>query len=421
MFTFLHAADIHLDSPLVGLERYGDAPVDELRGASRRAFKNLVDLAIEEHVAFVVLAGDIYDGDWKDYNTGLFFIAQVARLKAHDIPVYMLAGNHDAANQFSKSLHLPGNVSRFSTAQPETFLLDDHNVALHGRGFPARAVSDNLAASYPPAIAGRFNIGVLHTSLDGREGHASYAPCSLDGLRSKHYQYWALGHVHQQEEVSHDPWVVFPGNIQGRHVRETGPKGCSLVTVADGEVSGVDNRPLDVFRWNHCRIDLSGLTTEGAVLDRVGEALNAELAASDGRCLAVRVELSGRTATHTACMAHPEQWEQELRALAIDRCGESVWLEKVVIRTTPDPPPGASGSSGDTFEGPNGVLEFIGNGDGELLGYLSREFTELRGKLPAELVGPDVQDPLDPTSPSVLKEVAEQARQLLVARLSSQE
>jgi hypothetical protein len=147
MFTFLHAADLHQDSPLAGVERYGAAPVEELRRASRRAFENLVDLAVEEHVAFVVLAGDIYDGDWKDYNTGLFFIHQVARLKEHHMPVYMVAGSHDAANQFSKSLRLPGNMHRFSTSRSETFLLDEHGVALHGRGFATKAVSDNLAAA----------------------------------------------------------------------------------------------------------------------------------------------------------------------------------------------------------------------------------------------------------------------------------
>src|SRR3954451_12908760 len=104
MLKFLHAADVHLDSPLSGLERYAGAPADEIRAATRRAFAGLVSLAVEEEVAFVLLAGDLYDGDWKDYNTGLFFAAQMARLEKAGIRAFLAAGNHDAASQITKVL-----------------------------------------------------------------------------------------------------------------------------------------------------------------------------------------------------------------------------------------------------------------------------------------------------------------------------
>lgn len=229
LFHFLHAADIHLDSPLQGLERYPDAPVEAVRAAPRRAFEALVELAIEERVAFVLLAGDLYDGDWKDYNTGLFFVAQMRRLAEAGIPVQLVSGNHDAASQITKRLSLPPNVKHFSSGRPETLELADYDVAIHGQSFAGRRVSEDLAAGFPPGDRGRFEIGLLHTSLDGRPGHADYAPCTVDGLRSKDYAYWALGHVHQREEVVRgDPWIVFPGNLQGRHARETGGKGASL-------------------------------------------------------------------------------------------------------------------------------------------------------------------------------------------------
>ncbi len=118
MFRFIHAADIHLDSPLRGLEGYEDAPVDEIRNATRRAFDNLLALAIEEEVRFVLLAGDLYDGDWKDYNTGLFFTERMGRLKRHDISVFMVSGNHDTASRIYPHLHLPDNVTKLSTGQP---------------------------------------------------------------------------------------------------------------------------------------------------------------------------------------------------------------------------------------------------------------------------------------------------------------
>ena len=199
---FLHAADVHLDSPLRGLERYDEAPAAEIRGATRRAFENLVELAITEAVGFVLLAGDLYDADWKDYNTGLFFARQMARLQEAGIQVLVIAGNHDAASQITRALRPPPNVHLFSTRAPETVVLDRLGVAVHGQGFATRAVTDDLTRAYPPARSDLFNIGLLHTSLDGRPGHEPYAPCTLEGLRSRGYQYWALGHVHQQEVVS---------------------------------------------------------------------------------------------------------------------------------------------------------------------------------------------------------------------------
>jgi len=192
MFRFLHAADVHLDSPLVGLDRYDSAPVDAVRGATRRAFENLVRLATDEEVAFILLAGDLYDGDWKDYRTGLFFVEQMAKLRDASIPVFVIAGNHDAASQLTKNLHSPDNVHFFSTRKPETRFVEAFDVAVHGQGFASRAVTDDLAAAYPIADSGLLNIGLLHTSLDGREGHAHYAPTSSQVLAQKGYQYWAL-------------------------------------------------------------------------------------------------------------------------------------------------------------------------------------------------------------------------------------
>ncbi|MBW2597058.1 MAG: DNA repair exonuclease, partial [Deltaproteobacteria bacterium] len=201
--------------------------------ATRRAFDNLVQTAIKEKVSFVLIAGDLYDGDWKDYNTGLYFVSQMNRLRDVNIPVYIVAGNHDAASKVSRVLRLPESVHLFPTQKPATLCINNIDVAIHGQSFASPAVKKDLSAKYPPRLPGYFNIGMLHTCVTGREGHESYAPCTLDGLRSKGYDYWALGHVHQHEVLMDDPLIVFPGNIQGRHVQETGPKGCVLVSVDD--------------------------------------------------------------------------------------------------------------------------------------------------------------------------------------------
>jgi len=207
---FLHAADIHLDSPLRGLPDYDGAPIERVRNATRDAFTNMVDLAIDRAVDFVVIAGDLYDGDWRDYSMGLYFVREMARLGKAEIPVFVLHGNHDAESRITKQLTLPETVKVFSAKKPETFKLENLGAALHGRSFQTQHVHDNLAAEYPEPIAGLFNIGVLHTALTGRVGHEPYAPCSLDDLTSRGYDYWALGHVQNRELLCEIRRSCFP-------------------------------------------------------------------------------------------------------------------------------------------------------------------------------------------------------------------
>ncbi len=150
MFSFIHAADIHLDSPLHRLDLYEGAPVEAMRSATRRAFENLVRLALEEQVDFVLISGDLYDGDWRDYNTGLYFLSQVSRLQEASIPVYIVAGNHDAASRITKTLRLPEHVHLFPAHGPETYRLPKLDVAIHGQSFPTPAVKQDLSLNYPP-------------------------------------------------------------------------------------------------------------------------------------------------------------------------------------------------------------------------------------------------------------------------------
>lgn len=336
MFRFIHAADPHLDSPLRGLEAHEGAPVETLRGATRKAFENLVNLAIEEVVDFVVIAGDLYDGDWKDYSTGLFFRGQMVRLQAKGIPVYLIAGNHDAASVISKKLTLPENVHVFSTRTAESMEVPGLPVVIHGRGFPNRAVPENLAVDYPVAVPGKFNLGLLHTSLTGRPDHDTYAPCSEQDLRNKGYAYWALGHIHQPEVISEDPWIVFAGNCQGRHARETGPRGCRLVTVKDSlEVESVEWRDLDVVRWQSVEVTLAGVENEAGAIKGIREALAGAVAAADGRLLATRIQLTGATTLHGSLHRDAQHWRAQMQALAQDFGEESVWVERLRIGTSP--------------------------------------------------------------------------------------
>jgi len=417
-FKFIHAADIHLDSALHGLERYEGAPIDEIRSATRRAFDNLVELAIDEEVAFVLLVGDLYDGDWKDYNTGLYFVERMGRLREAGIRVFIVAGNHDAASQITKHLRLPDNVTLFSTKKPERVVLDDLNIAIYGQGFATRAVTDDLSEAYPQGDPQLFNIGLLHTCLDGKPGHEPYAPCTVDGLRSKGYQYWALGHVHKREEVSQDPWIIFPGNIQGRHIREIGPKGCTLVTVDGGEIVEVAHRDLDVMRWSICELDVSAAETVDDIYEQVREGLQSALDTGEGRPVAVRLVLYGACTAHLKLHAERERWIQEYRALATGLGGAGIWVEKISIKTRPVISTDEVLERDDAL---SGLLRAIHDMelDSSVLDELADEMSMLRQKLPAELLAGD--DPFDPANPEFLKETLEDIKELLVNRLLSTE
>lgn len=335
MFRFVHAADIHLDSPLRGLSERMEGATEALHSATRHALKRLVDLCIIEHVDFLLIAGDLYDGDWPDYHTGLFFIQCMADLNRHGIPVFLIRGNHDAASQITKQLTLPNNVHEFAVDRPETVRLDQLGVALHGQSFATRDVRDNLAIAYPEPIPGFFNIGLLHTALEGIEGHEPYAPCRLSDLIRKGYDYWALGHVHRRQVVHESPWIVYPGNLQGRHVREAGEKGCYLVTVEGRDVQ-LEHRPLDVLRWDVLEVDLTGADQAEDIPARVQAAVDERLRDNPDMPLALRIELVGETRLHGLLVEDPQRWRQEALAV-LAQMEQPVWLEKLLVRTMPPP------------------------------------------------------------------------------------
>ncbi|WP_428395375.1 metallophosphoesterase family protein [Lichenicoccus sp.] len=321
-YSFLHAADIHLDSPLVGLRARGDVPEAVLRDCTRRAFSAMVDLAVAEQVGFVVIAGDLYDGNWKDFSTGLFFAAEMRRLGR---PCFLLRGNHDARSVITRALRPPANVREFSSRTCESFVLDELGVALHGHSFPNRAVPEDLSAGYPAPHPGRLNIGVLHSSAEDPGEHETYAPCSVAALTLKGYDYFALGHVHERRVLAERPWVVFPGNMQGRHARETGAKGCSLVRVEDGRVVAVTHRVLDVVRWVALEVEAG----DDAVLlrQRITQAVRSAAAACDARPMLARLTVTGES----GLALDAEQLAAECRNAAIE-ADAALWVESVKLR-----------------------------------------------------------------------------------------
>jgi DNA repair exonuclease SbcCD nuclease subunit len=383
---FIHTADIHLDSPLSGLAAYKDAPADLLRTVTRDAFTRLIDLAIEETVDFMVIAGDLYDGTWKDYNTGHFFCREMGRLNKVNIPVYLLYGNHDAESEMTKKLTLPANVHTFESRKAHTFRIDALKVALHGRSYKEAATLDNLAASYPVPVLGWLNIGVLHTALGGYAAHANYAPCTLAELTAKSYQYWALGHVHEHAILQKDPWVVFPGNLQGRHIRETGARGAMLVTADETGIQSVERVLVDALRWHKTEVDVSSAATLPEVSRLVGQAFEQLMVDTPQNIyLCVRVCIQGKTAAHGELFGLEKQLREDILGQAAALGMDRLWVEKVCLETEPRVDAAQMATRSDAIAD---LQKFLADApdDPALLASLLEDLRPLVDKMPIEVV-----------------------------------
>lgn len=383
-FSFFHAADIHLDSPLTGLADIEGRVAERIRSAPRAAFEALVEEGIEVGVDFFVIAGDLYDGTWRDYKTGLFFAEQMGRLYKADIPVYVLHGNHDAESQITRPLTLPDNVHVFGARTAQTFKHEKLNVALHGQSFREKAVTENLVPGYPAPVTGAFNVGVLHTALEGMSDHATYAPCKLSELLAKGYDYWALGHVHKRQVLNERPHVVFPGNLQGRHVREAGPKGASLVTVENGEIVDVSAQTFDVVRWAVLDIDVTAAGSIVEVTDLMRKNLVHEVESTGGRLLSARFVLRGTTELHNQLVADVDYLAAQARAKALGLGDDVAWVEKVLVQTTSEVDAAALATREDTI----GELQRMlmeATTDDDLIGQIKTHIGGLINALPHQL------------------------------------
>ena len=384
-FKFLHVADIHLDSPLLGLSKYEGVPVEEIRLATRTALTNAVDLAIEEKVEFVVISGDIYDGDWPHFGTGLFFCSEMGRLERAGIEVFLLYGNHDADSVLTKKLPLPDNVHAFRSNKAHTIPHKRTGTAVHGRSYRDKDTRDNLASQYPEAVPGVLNIGVLHTALSGRPPHAPYAPCSVAELAAKGYQYWALGHVHDFEIVSTNPYIVFPGNLQGRTIREAGGKGAVLVTVTDGAISiQPERRLLDSVRWFHAKVNLTGVDRPESFNEGIRFGLEEALENSDGLPTVVRLSVTGATPLHSWLISREDQVKQDVRAIAVS-LSKQLWVERVSLKTSPTVSIAAREHSADEL---HSILEEA-TASLEFSQQIMDELADFMNRLPSDLTKDD--------------------------------
>jgi exonuclease SbcD len=342
---FVHAADIHLDRSLPAL--LDGRATHPFALAPRLAFTRLIDYVIESDAAFLVLAGDVYDGAWKDVSTGLFFHQQVGRLRSRSVPVYLLHGNHDAESAMPKTLVPPDNIRLFSTRSPQSFEFEPLHIHLHGQSFAQADTRENLASAYPRPVTGCVNIGVLHTALAGSPPHSPYAPCTVEQLRGHGYDYWALGHVHQHKVLGNEPHIVFPGNLQALHIKELGARGAVTVPIDDGHLGTPEFVPLDVLRFHLLDLDVpAAVQTPAALVGEVRKAIESACDGADGRHLAMRVVLRLDAMVHPSLCRSKTMLRDEMAGV-FAQFEDQVTLEDTEFHLRP---PAAAIAPGDAHD-----------------------------------------------------------------------
>lgn len=336
-FCFVHAADLHLDTPFEGLGRVNPELGDRLRDASLDAFDDLVRLTIERQAEFLVLAGDVYDGADRGVRAQLRFLRGLKKLAFEGIRVFVVHGNHDPLDGWSAIRAWPANVTLFGAAGVEAVALtrDGERLAtVYGMSYPRRDVTENLALRFHRAPAPGLHIGLLHCAVGSVGDHALYSPCTVDDLRLAGMDYWALGHIHDRRILAEPaPWVVYPGNLQGRSTKpsERGAKGATVVHVDGSVVERVEFVACDRARFVEVEVDVSGAPglpeVEAACLDALAR-LRTE---HPGVELIARVRLTGRSAVHRDLRRSGGTPEHLLQALRdeLEHGPSPVWCESL--------------------------------------------------------------------------------------------
>lgn len=299
---FVHAADLHLDSPFSGLQSVDPEIGAVLREATFAAFEKIIDLCLAEKVDALLVAGDVYDGADRSLPAQLRFVAGLWRLyEAGDIASFICHGNHDPLDGWEARLTLPPRCYQFKKSVEVVPLnpAEPEKAVVYGMSYPQQEVRDNLTPHFRRDPVHRFAVGLLHANVGSDTGHAPYAPCTLDDLTNTRLDYWALGHVHTRAVLKPlYPTVVYPGNPQGRHRNEAGPRGVYLVEVRDDLRPRLDFRPVDVVRWEPLDVSIAGLPTEEALLTALAERAAALRRGADGRHVVAHLRLTGRGDLH---------------------------------------------------------------------------------------------------------------------------
>ncbi len=329
---FIHAADLHLDSPFRGIGEVSARLRDQLQAATLHAFSRVVDHTIHSKADFLIIAGDIYDSKDRNLRALVRFRKEMERLAERNIQVFIVHGNHDPLNGWGSGFQLPPNVITFGgRVDTEPFERRGRHIAeITGVSYTRERVTDNLASSFKPKDDAPYSIAVLHANVGHQSGHADYAPATIDDLTSAGFNYWALGHVHTRSVLATEPaMVVYPGNTQGRNPRESGPRGCYQVDVDSYGRAHLEFIDTSAARWTHIDLSIHHCTTMDQLIDSMLEKARQEACGFEGPTVA-RCTVRGNGPLHRDLQR--DDMSDELRELL----GSAIIAESVRIATGPE-------------------------------------------------------------------------------------
>jgi exonuclease SbcD len=416
-YRFVHAADIHLDSPLRSLALREPELAELIGNATRRAFMALVDLCLDQRVDALLLAGDLHDGEQTSMKTARFLAEQVRRLDEAGIAVFIIRGNHDAISKITRELAFPASVKVFGS-RADTVAIDRAGhapIVVHGLSFAHALAPESLLPRYTAPVADAVNIGIMHTSLAGASGHDLYAPCSVADLKAAGFRYWALGHIHRRSVIDGDCAIVMPGIPQGRDINESGPKSVTLVTVTDDGSIHLEEHLTSLAQFERIDVDVGGVEDWQDILGRVGQAIEAARGATASEHLVARLRLTGGTPLAWRMRRDFDMLKTEAESRAAE-AGKS-WIEKIEIDCVP--PLAAVEPSGDPLVELRRLINSEIMASDAYHEEIARIANELRGQLPPEcraMLGSDEE-----SGTAALRELIRAGADDVLARLQGQD
>ncbi|GIN37987.1 metallophosphoesterase family protein [Heyndrickxia oleronia] len=291
---FIHTADLHLDSPFIGLQYLPKTILNRIQESTFASFIKIVDNAISLKVDFVLIAGDLYDGEDRSIKAQARLRKQMIRLEQAGIEVFILHGNHDHLGGNWTTIDMPSNVHVFSSSvEMKSFITKKgQRVHIYGFSYPKRHVTEKRINEYKKIEPADFHIGMLHGNVDGGSSdHQPYAPFTIGELLEKKMDYWALGHIHKQQFLhqDHHPYIVYPGNIQGRNRKEKGSKGCIVVNLSSHETTLSHIETADIL-WSDISIDASKIRTFSDLYLLCRKEMNHQRSSSQGVLLEMTIK-----------------------------------------------------------------------------------------------------------------------------------
>lgn len=227
---FLHIADVHLDSPFLGLSFLPSELFCQIKNAIQLSFEKAVNFAIDNDVDLVLLAGDTFDSIHPTPQSKIFFANQIKRLVDRQIQVVMVLGNHDYSQiddlLLNESPYFKIIGSNEQIEQVDFMTKSQYKYRVVGFSYQHNHITEDIIAKYPPKSTSIYTIGLAHAGMkQSSVNQNNYAPFTLNEVKNLNYDYFALGHIHLRQVLSQEPWIVYSGNLQGRHVNEKDAKG----------------------------------------------------------------------------------------------------------------------------------------------------------------------------------------------------